>query len=98
MKNLEEILKQETFTNEEIVYLLGLTDENEVQQLRQASFDLSTELLGDEVYYRGIVEFSNICALDCNYCGIRKSNKKVKRYTLDINKIMDSTHWSGKMN
>ncbi len=97
MKNLNELLKQETFTNEEIVYLLGLTEKDEVEQLRQASFDLSTTLLGDEVYYRGIVEFSNICVLDCNYCGIRKSNKEVERYTLDKEKVVDSALWCGKV-
>jgi biotin synthase len=52
----------------------------------KALFDLPREMLfaradavrkdnmGDEVFLRGIVEFSNICANDCLYCGIRKSN------------------------
>ncbi len=97
MKNLQELLNQETFTNEEIVYLLGLTEKEDVEQLRLASFDLSTEVLGNEVYYRGIVEFSNICALDCNYCGIRKSNKEVERYQLDKEQVVDSALWCGKV-
>ncbi len=97
MKKLNELLQQETFTNEEIAYLLGLTEKEDVEQLRIASFDLSTKLLGDEVYYRGIVEFSNICALDCNYCGIRKSNKDVERYQLDKEQVVDSALWCGKV-
>ncbi len=97
MKNLNELLQQETFTNEEIVYLLGLMEKKDVEKLRFASFDLSTKLLGDEVYYRGIVEFSNICALDCNYCGIRKSNKDVERYQLDMKQVVDSALWCGKV-
>ncbi|MBU4459010.1 MAG: [FeFe] hydrogenase H-cluster radical SAM maturase HydE, partial [Verrucomicrobia bacterium] len=32
------------------------------------------ERKGDEVFVRGIIEFSNICANDCLYCGIRLSN------------------------
>ena len=35
-----------------------------------------------EVLPRGLVECSNVCAKDCLYCGIRKSNGKVPRYRL----------------
>ena len=44
---------------------------------------------GRKVYIRGIVEFSNHCGNDCFYCGIRKSNGKVKRYTLSDEVILD---------
>ncbi len=40
------------------------------------------ENYGDEVYVRGLVEFSNHCSKDCLYCGIRKSNANVSRYRL----------------
>ena len=38
---------------------------------------------GEEVYYRGIVEFSNVCVNDCGYCGIRKHMSDVKRCAYD---------------
>ena len=44
---------------------------------------------GKNVYIRGIVEFSNRCGNDCFYCGIRKSNDKVQRYTLSDDVILD---------
>lgn len=44
--------------------------------------------MGDEVYLRGIVEFSNICANDCLYCGIRKSNSGPRRYRIDEDEIL----------
>lgn len=47
------------------------------------------ERKGDEVFVRGIIEFSNICANDCLYCGIRRSNDKVRRYRLPADEILD---------
>ena len=37
---------------------------------------------GDEVYIRGLIEFTNYCKNDCYYCGIRCGNKKAERYRL----------------
>lgn len=45
--------------------------------------------MGDDVYIRGIIEFSNICASNCHYCGIRAANKKVKRYAMKAEEILD---------
>jgi biotin synthase len=46
------------------------------------------EYYGTEVYLRGLIEFTNICKNDCRYCGIRKSNTKVKRYRLTKEEIL----------
>lgn len=50
---------------------------------------LRQERMGDAIPIRGIVEFSNVCANDCAYCGIRRSNRELERYTLDAEEIMD---------
>lgn len=59
---------------------------------RQALFDradaVRRERMGDAVYLRGIVEFSNSCVNDCLYCGIRASNGRVSRYRLDDAEIL----------
>ncbi len=44
--------------------------------------------MGGDVFLRGIVEFSNICANQCLYCGIRAPNKNVNRYHMDADEIM----------
>ncbi|OPY72337.1 MAG: 2-iminoacetate synthase [Syntrophorhabdus sp. PtaU1.Bin050] len=46
--------------------------------------------VGDEVYIRGIVEFSNVCANDCFYCGIRTSNHRVNRYVMASDEIISA--------
>ena len=43
---------------------------------------------GKTIYFRGIVEFSNICKNDCYYCGIRCSNHAVSRYRLTPEDIL----------
>lgn len=50
--------------------------------------DIAIERFGKKIYFRGIVEFSNICKNDCYYCGIRCSNHKVSRYRLTPEDIL----------
>ncbi len=41
-----------------------------------------------------MVEFSNICSKDCFYCGIRKSNDEVIRYTISDKEILDACRFA----
>lgn len=49
------------------------------------------------MYYRGICEFSNVCGNDCGYCGIRKHQKGVRRYTMPIDEVVEvrTSSWGG---
>lgn len=94
MKSIADIVKQSEFSDEDIIRLLGITDSNEAEILRQAAYDKTTEMTGNNVYYRGLIEFSNICTLDCRYCGIRKSNHNVPRYELDKETIVEAAIWA----
>ena len=47
------------------------------------------EVMGEEVFLRGIIEFSNYCRNDCAYCGIRKSNRGVGRYRMTPEEIVE---------
>jgi len=93
MTSLDALLGQQVFGREEIVRMLALDDADEVEALRRAAYDRTTRAVGDKVHYRGIVEFSNICTLDCHYCGIRKSNRGVERYCLDREQVVDAALW-----
>jgi len=46
------------------------------------------EQVGDEIYLRGIIEFSNYCERNCLYCGLRKSNSKLSRYRMSEDEII----------
>ena len=42
-----------------------------------------------ETLLRGLVECSNICAKDCRYCGIRRSNRNVPRYRMETAEVRE---------
>lgn len=65
------------YTGEDLSYAAGLA-----KKIAQARF-------GNRIYFRGIIEFSNICKNDCLYCGIRRSNEKAARYRLTETDILE---------
>lgn len=44
--------------------------------------------MGDGVHLRGIIEFSNHCAKDCLYCGLRAGNRSLGRYRMSDKEIL----------
>jgi biotin synthase len=45
---------------------------------------------GRRIYIRGLIEITNRCRNNCLYCGIRKGNTHVHRYTLTNEQILSS--------
>ncbi|MBR2920335.1 MAG: [Kiritimatiellae bacterium] len=72
---------------DEIERLLSLSSSDDRTSLRKAARALKHRYFGNKVSIRGIIELGNICAKDCYYCGIRKSNRNVERYRLSIAEI-----------
>jgi biotin synthase len=85
-------------TGEDLAYLLGLTDREAVLRLFDRAYEVKLRYLGSKVYFRGIIEFSNICAKDCFYCGIRKSNKSVARYQMSEEEILEAARFADESN
>lgn len=77
----------------EIIQNLQLKGDERTRLLQRAK-EKKEEVLGNKVYFRGLVEFSNICAKDCLYCGIRKSNSKVVRYDVSDEEILESCRFA----
>lgn len=50
--------------------------------------ETTLRIFGNRIYFRGIIEFTNICRCDCFYCGIRRSNAEVQRYRLTKEEIL----------
>jgi biotin synthase len=46
------------------------------------------EKVGDEIYLRGIIEFSNYCDRNCLYCGLRRGNSNLIRYRMTEDEIL----------
>jgi biotin synthase len=91
--DLSKILSKSEFTREELVFLLSLKGEERQIFLRKAA-DVKKSVVGKKVYFRGLVEFSNICSKDCLYCGIRIGNKKVVRYNATDEEILEACRFA----
>lgn len=79
----ERILSKANFT-----YLLENYTTDDVQFLKDEASKTSQKYFDHKVYTRGLIELSNYCKNDCYYCGIRRSNKNVKRYRLTKEEIL----------
>ena len=78
----------------EILDLLSLQDEKEIDALSRKAFEVKREFTGNKVYLRGLLEVSNICRKNCYYCGIRKGNKKVHRYLVKREEVLDAARFA----
>jgi len=90
---VQDIISKEYLTKEDLIQLLSIEDKSELDLLKAAAYETMKKYVGEKVYLRGLIEFSNFCINDCFYCGIRKSNKKVPRFILSRKEIIDSAIW-----
>ncbi|MCX7879793.1 MAG: [FeFe] hydrogenase H-cluster radical SAM maturase HydE [Ignavibacteria bacterium] len=86
---LKEILEKTELTQADLISLLSCELPDEIEQIRAKAYEIMKSEVGEKVYLRGLIEFSNICVNDCYYCGIRRSNKSIQRYTLQYDEILD---------
>ncbi|HVP13346.1 MAG TPA: [FeFe] hydrogenase H-cluster radical SAM maturase HydE [Phycisphaerae bacterium] len=63
-------------------------DEHRLEELWQRADAQRRRYVGDEVYLRGLIEFSNYCARLCCYCGLRAENPRLRRYRMTADEIM----------
>jgi biotin synthase len=72
---------------EEIIYLLK-TKEQEKKALFSEADAIRKENLKDFICLHGIIEFSNYCVNNCEYCGLRRDNKILRRYRMNVDEIV----------
>ncbi|MCA1756606.1 MAG: [FeFe] hydrogenase H-cluster radical SAM maturase HydE [Bacteroidales bacterium] len=90
---VSEILRKGELSKEDIIYLLG-ADGDDLRELFREAARIKQQYVGNSVYYRGLIEFSNICAKNCYYCGIRKGNREVKRYNITDDEIVAAAQFA----
>jgi biotin synthase len=79
----------EKLKKDEIVNILSSDDKVLLKELKDKAYSVKKELLGQNIYLRGIIEYSNVCSKNCYYCGLRKDNLNFKRYILDDDLVLD---------
>jgi biotin synthase len=90
---VEKILEQEDFTRENIITLLKSNGQEKAILYKKAS-EVKEKYIGNKVWFRGLIEFSNICGKDCLYCGIRKGNKNLTRFNLSDDEILAAARFA----
>lgn len=66
-----------------------LADDTKNDWLFKEADKIRHEFVGDEVHLRGLIEFSNICKCQCLYCGLQSQNKKIERYRILHDEIIE---------
>ncbi|MCD8101341.1 MAG: [FeFe] hydrogenase H-cluster radical SAM maturase HydE [Alistipes sp.] len=90
MQNYQKIHPDEPpagLTAVEIADLLSV-EGDEMEGLMARAAAVRDAAIGEGVYLRGLIEYSNICRKECLYCGIRKGNTAVGRYSLTEDEVL----------
>lgn len=76
-------------TRKEMLGWLSEKDPQKLEELFREARACAIRHVGPKVYFRGLIEFSNFCSKDCYYCGIRKSNRNLERFSLTEAEILE---------
>ena len=94
IEKLEKINSLSLAEYEAIISYYQNSNEKIQQKLREYAAkkarSVANKVYGNKIFIRGLMEISNYCKNDCLYCGIRKSNKEVKRYRLSKEDILSA--------
>lgn len=85
---LNRLLCGEMLSSEELIAIIASSDELFRKELFDAASAVRKQYYGNEVYVRGLIEFTNHCKNNCLYCGIRAENRLVERYRLTEEQIL----------
>lgn len=96
IKTILKDISSGNVTKEALVDLLLVPTREEFKPVFDESARTCKRHFGDKVYMRGIIEFSNFCRKGCEYCGINKANKKVQRYRMTLEEIVEAAAYMKK--
>lgn len=65
LQTLESVLAKDTFTDEDLLAFLSLTDTECCARLWREAYDRTTRVHGNALWFRGLIEISNYCIYDC---------------------------------
>ena len=89
MKHLiDRLAAERNLNDEELLALITMEDGEADRYLARRAAAVRDRVYGKEVFIRGLIEFTNYCRNDCNYCGIRRSNRNCSRYRLTQEQIL----------
>ncbi len=85
---IEKLEHDRTLSAKEFAALIDNRSDKSAELLFEKAVKARRAYYGNDIYIRGLIEFTNYCKNDCYYCGIRRSNKSVQRYRLSREEIL----------
>ena len=95
---LDRIYESEPPGLEELEQVLALENQGELDKLFSFADSVRKEFCGDGILLRGIIEFSNFCDKECFYCGLNKNNRKLSRYRMNQEELLESVEYLASCN
>lgn len=86
---IDKLYSEGRVSSGEYIKLLNLSEKDDREYLYEMARSRALDNYGKCIYIRGLIEFTNYCANDCYYCGIRCSNNKASRYRLTKEQILE---------
>ncbi len=86
---IDRLNREKKLTRKEWLWLLMNYTKEDADYAAGLARSIAQERFGKNIYFRGIIEFTNFCRNDCYYCGIRRSNKCAERYRLSKEEILE---------
>ena len=87
---LDRIYVNQLPSIEDLEHILSLQNQEELRDLFTFADRVRKDFCGDGIILRGIIEFSSFCNQECFYCGLNKSNRKLKRYRMNREELLKS--------
>lgn len=87
---LDKAYRELALDLEEIVYLLGINDNDKLHDLYEAACDLRERYFGSAVYLYGFLYLSTYCRNNCAFCYFRRENAQCVRYRKSTEEIVEA--------
>lgn len=88
IKLIDKLYQENSLDKNEIIYILNNIKNDEIDYLCEKAVITRKKYYDNKVFMRGLIEFTNYCKNNCYYCGIRRSNRNISRYRLNLDEIM----------
>jgi biotin synthase len=90
-----KLLKMQ-YTRSQIRELL-LSEGSDMENLLRQAAEVKSRTIGNGIFLRGLIEYSNVCRKNCLYCGIRR-DADCHRYTLTNEQVLECARYAADNN
>ena len=89
---LQKVNLGKELSREDLVDLLEVKDKKHLKLIYDTANNTRQKVQGNACCVHGILEFSNVCRMDCHWCGIR-STKDIARYKMTPEEILKAAEY-----